>query len=126
MTQRSDAGKARTRGLSVSSQALYHWATSLPMIVRDVGNIGNLQTLKMIIFRWKIEIIFLNIAQTIDRGYTLEPPDVTSNISEMETLGRLDLAVPFTPFTPNRQNSNQVVLEHLYRRTPATPSSKVV
>ena len=42
------------------------------------------------------------------------------------TWGRLDLAVPFTPFTPNRQNSNQVVLEHLYRRTPATPSSKVV
>ena len=40
--------------------------------------------------------------------------------------GRLDLAVLFTPFTPNRQNSNQVVLEHLYRRTPATPSSKVV
>ena len=56
------------------------------MIIRDVGNIGNLQTLKMIIFRWKIEIFFLNIAQTIDRGYTLEPPDVTSNISEMKTL----------------------------------------
>ena len=28
--QRSDAGEARTRGLSVSSQALYHWATALP------------------------------------------------------------------------------------------------
>ena len=28
--QRSDAGKTRTRGLSVSSQALYHWATGLP------------------------------------------------------------------------------------------------
>ena len=28
--QRSDTGKARTRGLSVSSQALYHWATALP------------------------------------------------------------------------------------------------
>ena len=40
----------------------------------------------MIIFRWKIEIFFLNIAQTIDRGYTLEPPDVISNISEMKTL----------------------------------------
>ena len=40
--------------------------------------------------------------------------------------GRLDLAVPFTPFTPDRQNSNQAVLEQLYRRTPATPSSKVV
>ena len=27
--QRSDAGEARTRGPSVSSQALYHWATVL-------------------------------------------------------------------------------------------------
>ena len=29
--QRSDAGEARTRGPSVSSQALYHWATALPV-----------------------------------------------------------------------------------------------
>ena len=29
-TQGSDAGEARTRGPSVSSQALYHWATALP------------------------------------------------------------------------------------------------
>ena len=28
--QRSDAGEAWTRGPSVSSQALYHWATALP------------------------------------------------------------------------------------------------
>ena len=28
--QRSDAGEAQTRGPSVSSQALYHWATALP------------------------------------------------------------------------------------------------
>ena len=27
----SDAGEARTRGPSVSSQALYHWATALPV-----------------------------------------------------------------------------------------------
>ena len=46
--------------------------------------------------------------------------------NDIMTWGRLDLAVPFAPFTPNRQNRNQVVLEHLYRRTPATPSSKVV
>ena len=30
--QRSDAGEARTRGPSISSQALYHWATALPML----------------------------------------------------------------------------------------------
>ena len=29
--QYSDAGEARTRGLSVSSQALYHWAIALPI-----------------------------------------------------------------------------------------------
>ena len=28
--QHSDAGEARTHGLSISSQALYHWATALP------------------------------------------------------------------------------------------------
>ena len=28
--QRSDACEARTSGPSVSSQALYHWATALP------------------------------------------------------------------------------------------------
>ena len=32
-TQHSDAGEARTRGPSVSSQALYHWATALPPIL---------------------------------------------------------------------------------------------
>ena len=29
-TQHSDAGEARTRGPSILSQALYHWATALP------------------------------------------------------------------------------------------------
>ena len=29
-SQRSDAGEARAHGPSVSSQALYHWATALP------------------------------------------------------------------------------------------------
>ena len=29
--QRSDAGEAQTRSPSVSSQALYHWATALPI-----------------------------------------------------------------------------------------------
>ena len=29
--QRSETGEARTRGSSVSSQTLYHWATVLPI-----------------------------------------------------------------------------------------------
>ena len=33
--QRSDAGEARTHGPSVLSQALYHWATALPVPVTD-------------------------------------------------------------------------------------------
>ena len=31
--QRSDAGEAQTRNPSVSSQALYHWATALPSFI---------------------------------------------------------------------------------------------
>ena len=30
--QRSDTGEAQTRGPSVSSRALYHWATALPVL----------------------------------------------------------------------------------------------
>ena len=30
MTQHSEASEAQTHGLSVSNQALYHWATMLP------------------------------------------------------------------------------------------------
>ena len=37
-TQRSDAGEARTRGPSVSSQALYHWATALPILEEEPQN----------------------------------------------------------------------------------------
>ena len=35
--QRSDAGEAWTRGPSVSSQTLYHWATALP--IKDITNL---------------------------------------------------------------------------------------
>ena len=35
--QRSDAGEARTRGPSVSSQALYHWATALPVTPLEIS-----------------------------------------------------------------------------------------
>ena len=33
--QRSDAGEAQAPGLSVSSQALYHWAYALPNDLND-------------------------------------------------------------------------------------------
>ena len=38
-TQRSRAGEARPRGLSVSSQALYHWATALPTFCSCYGSL---------------------------------------------------------------------------------------
>ena len=38
MTQRSDTADARTRGPSVLSQALYHWATVLPCLKISFSN----------------------------------------------------------------------------------------
>ena len=35
--QHSDAGEVQTCGLSVSSQALYHWATALPENIMENG-----------------------------------------------------------------------------------------
>ena len=35
--QVSDAGESRTRGPSVSSQALYHWANALPLLYIGVS-----------------------------------------------------------------------------------------
>ena len=40
--------------------------------------------------------------------------------------GRLDLAVPFTPFTPNMQNRNQVCWNICAGVRRSTPSSEVV
>ena len=34
--QRSDMGEAQTRGPSVSSQALYHWATALHVFLEQM------------------------------------------------------------------------------------------
>ena len=44
--QRSDAGEARTRGPSVSSQTFYHWATALPWRT-EVPNIMIMRAFKM-------------------------------------------------------------------------------
>ena len=52
--QRSDAGEAWTRSPSVSSQALYHWATALPLIVTaksgEAKNFCNLTHLSHAVF----------------------------------------------------------------------------
>ena len=40
--ERSDAGEARTRGPSVSSQVLYHWATAPPIIKGTERNVYRL------------------------------------------------------------------------------------
>ena len=40
--QRSDASEARTRGPSVSSQALYRWATALPQLDNEPNQNNNM------------------------------------------------------------------------------------
>ena len=42
--QRSDVGEARTRGPSVSSQALYHWATALPSLLLSLETPNGVQS----------------------------------------------------------------------------------
>ena len=38
--QHSEAGEAQTRGPSVSSQALYHWATAVPWKVEPEASLN--------------------------------------------------------------------------------------
>ena len=58
--QRSDAGEARTRGPSVSSQVLYHWATALPLTDNStvflVANSGQRKVLFANVNNEKIEL----------------------------------------------------------------------
>ena len=44
----------------------------------------------------------------------------------INSMGTLDLAVLFTPFTPNRQNKNQVHRNTCADVRQSTPSSEVV
>ena len=46
--------------------------------------------------------------------------------NELVSRGRLDLAVPFTPSTPNRQNMNQVCWNICAGVRRSTPYSEVV
>ena len=48
--QRSDTGEAQTHGPSVSSQALYHWATALPQSADD--NCGECRETRWIAQNW--------------------------------------------------------------------------
>ena len=48
--QRSDAGEARTRGPTVSIQALYHWATALPK--NGLVLLGQISKWKCVIANW--------------------------------------------------------------------------
>ena len=51
--QRSDAGEARTRYPSVSSQALYHWATALPNDPRGEAIFGPRGIIHKVMLRTK-------------------------------------------------------------------------
>ena len=43
--QGSDAGEAQTHGLSVTSQALYHWAIALPKILMVNGSLMKVESI---------------------------------------------------------------------------------
>ena len=60
--QRSDAGEARTRGPSVSSQALYHWATALPILFAVIQQCENWKIGKIVMHSFHHSVIeqFLN------------------------------------------------------------------
>ena len=45
--QRSGTSEAGTRSLSVSSQALFHWATTLPGRLNTPNGVSKLKNLKM-------------------------------------------------------------------------------
>ena len=64
--QRSDAGEARTRGPSVSSQALYHWATALP---QSTSNDQLKPFLTACLVNMSIDRLFANLAF---EGYEFE------------------------------------------------------
>ena len=49
-TQHSDAGDAQTHGPSISSQALYHWATALPYFQPDFHQVNAVKLCKMPVF----------------------------------------------------------------------------
>ena len=59
-------------------------------------------------------------------GITCLENSTDPNQLDPETRGRLDLAVLFTPSTPNRQNRNQVRWNICAGVRWSTPSSKVV
>ena len=58
-TQRSNAGEARTRGPSVSSQALYHWATALS--AHRCHKIRNIVDWSMHVYSFQYEHAYANI-----------------------------------------------------------------
>ena len=64
--QRSDAGEARTRGPSVSSQALYHWATALPQTILYLNGVPEFCFQKLI----KL-LIFKTSQQTITKAWNI-------------------------------------------------------
>ena len=52
--QRSDAGEARTRDPSVSSQALYNWATALPKCYKLLTKFDHSVERGIIKYAWRL------------------------------------------------------------------------
>ena len=70
--QRSDAGEARTRGPSVSSQALYNWATALPSVWNHLSRLeANIPLFRGLDNKDKIQHNIVNIFLSIFLTFTL-------------------------------------------------------
>ena len=71
--------------------------------------------------------IFLHSKRDFDFVIDFGPEVVRLSCdSDEKSRGRLDLAVPFTPSTPNRQNRNQVCWNICAGVRWSTPCSEVV
>ena len=73
MTQHSDAGEARICSSSVSSQALFHWATTSPMLAKYIAD-----TICMVKSR---KLVFLHLLQ-VQRASILWTSFKAENYSE--------------------------------------------
>ena len=78
----SDAGEAWTRGLSVSSQALYHWATALPIFIHSELNLSwhSEFRMKKKIFDWFFNSLLQNQSSIIWNFYFISHKILKSGI----------------------------------------------
>ena len=107
--QRSDASEARTRGPSVWSQALYHWATALPIfpIWKALGTLSKIakKSLHLLMTFQALQSVWTQIFQRqlsiID--FTLNYPPIRNNLTSASLLSIL-IETDYLNYLPIRNN----------------------